>query len=328
VPRPRHALLGGSKCAQLSHGLALPCTLQVPIFQLLGKFNGVYETDEVLAGRRQFRLTRCSPLPAEPRLLQALRCWAGLILTAGTGQGRAQHRSQHALMQVAALHDAAHAALHQEQLLRREEPHPGELPSEKPGAERRDPSALRYCSHVQHCALAAQHCWSPVHSMTAGGCQLLPQAGWQAQQLRCAVLTADAGKGGAPLPSKYDLIANIVHEGSRTSAQTGSYKLHVQRQSEQQWYEVQDLVVNDILPQVGNECGSAAHPVVLAAMRLAVACKCCMASSSTLTGITPCLLLQMVALSEAYMQVYELKREQPAGQQQGGQEQQATAMQM
>eukprot|EP01024_Parvocaulis_polyphysoides_P050675 TRINITY_DN493_c0_g2_i5.p1 TRINITY_DN493_c0_g2~~TRINITY_DN493_c0_g2_i5.p1 ORF type:complete len:316 (-),score=46.55 TRINITY_DN493_c0_g2_i5:265-1212(-) len=61
--------------------------------------------------------------------------------------------------------------------------------------------------------------------------------------------------------TKYDLTCNIVHEGK---AQGGQYKIHVHRRAEDQWYQVQDLSVQDLLPQI-------------------------------------------VALSEAYMQVYERK---------------------
>mmetsp|Transcript_4482 Transcript_4482/g.9640 ORF Transcript_4482/g.9640 Transcript_4482/m.9640 type:complete len:537 (-) Transcript_4482:876-2486(-) len=69
-----------------------------------------------------------------------------------------------------------------------------------------------------------------------------------------------------PLPpdaasSKYDLVANVVHDGK---AGEGTYRAHVHRKVEEIWYEVQDLRVVDILPQ-------------------------------------------MVALSESYFQVYELK---------------------
>ena len=71
-----------------------------------------------------------------------------------------------------------------------------------------------------------------------------------------------AGKGDNVLPSKYDLIGNVVHDGKPGAG--GTYRLHVHRKSEDAWYEVQDLRVTDILPQ-------------------------------------------MVALSETYMQVYELK---------------------
>ena len=54
-----------------------------------------------------------------------------------------------------------------------------------------------------------------------------------------------------PLPqgqsAVYDLVANIVHEGD---LQGGSYKVHVHRKSEGAWYEVQDLRLLDVLPQV------------------------------------------------------------------------------
>ncbi|XP_057544297.1 uncharacterized protein LOC130823624 [Amaranthus tricolor] len=72
-----------------------------------------------------------------------------------------------------------------------------------------------------------------------------------------------APKSNEKLRSKYDLIANIVHEGKPSE---GSYRVFVQRKSEEQWYEVQDLHVSETLPQ-------------------------------------------MVALSEAYMQVYELQQQ-------------------
>ncbi|KAL5769247.1 hypothetical protein ACOSP7_015807 [Xanthoceras sorbifolium] len=61
------------------------------------------------------------------------------------------------------------------------------------------------------------------------------------------------------LRSKYDLIANIVHDGK---PEEGFYRVFVQRKSEELWYEMQDLHVSETLPQ-------------------------------------------MVALSEAYMQIYE-----------------------
>lgn len=66
-------------------------------------------------------------------------------------------------------------------------------------------------------------------------------------------------KANARLRSKYDLIANIVHDGKPGE---GSYRVFVQRKSEEIWYEMQDLHVAETLPQ-------------------------------------------MVALSEAYMQIYE-----------------------
>uniref|UniRef100_A0A2P2L0W7 Ubiquitin specific protease 39 and snrnp assembly factor n=1 Tax=Rhizophora mucronata TaxID=61149 RepID=A0A2P2L0W7_RHIMU len=66
------------------------------------------------------------------------------------------------------------------------------------------------------------------------------------------------------LRSKYDLVANIVHDGK---PKEGSYRVFVQRKSEELWYEMQDLHVSETLPQ-------------------------------------------MVALSEAYLQIYELQQQQ------------------
>ncbi|KAK6265074.1 hypothetical protein SCA6_020508 [Theobroma cacao] len=66
-------------------------------------------------------------------------------------------------------------------------------------------------------------------------------------------------KENEKLRTKYDLIANIVHDGKPDE---GLYRVFVQRKSEELWYEMQDLHVSETLPQ-------------------------------------------MVALSEAYMQIYE-----------------------
>uniref|UniRef100_A0A0E0ES25 USP domain-containing protein n=1 Tax=Oryza meridionalis TaxID=40149 RepID=A0A0E0ES25_9ORYZ len=66
-------------------------------------------------------------------------------------------------------------------------------------------------------------------------------------------------KDSEKLRSKYDLIANVVHDGKPGE---GCYRVFVQRKSEEAWYEMQDLHVTETLPQ-------------------------------------------MVALSEAYMQIYE-----------------------
>ncbi|VVA17155.1 PREDICTED: U4/U6 U5 tri-snRNP-associated [Prunus dulcis] len=49
------------------------------------------------------------------------------------------------------------------------------------------------------------------------------------------------------LHSKYDLIANIVHDGKPGE---GSYRAFVQRKSEELWYEMQDLHVSETLPQM------------------------------------------------------------------------------
>ncbi|KAK4439419.1 U4/U6.U5 tri-snRNP-associated protein 2 [Sesamum alatum] len=49
------------------------------------------------------------------------------------------------------------------------------------------------------------------------------------------------------LRTKYDLIANIVHDGKPGE---GSYRVFVQRKSEELWYEMQDLHVSETLPQM------------------------------------------------------------------------------
>lgn len=61
----------------------------------------------------------------------------------------------------------------------------------------------------------------------------------------------------------YDLVANIVHDGEPGK---GTYRVHVLHKGTGKWYEMQDLHVTDILPQ-------------------------------------------MITLTEAYIQIYELKRE-------------------
>uniref|UniRef100_A0A6N2K0P0 USP domain-containing protein n=1 Tax=Salix viminalis TaxID=40686 RepID=A0A6N2K0P0_SALVM len=47
------------------------------------------------------------------------------------------------------------------------------------------------------------------------------------------------------LRSKYDLIADIVHDGKPNE---GLYRVFVQRKSEELWYEMQDLHVSETLP--------------------------------------------------------------------------------
>ncbi|EEC46773.1 predicted protein [Phaeodactylum tricornutum CCAP 1055/1] len=51
---------------------------------------------------------------------------------------------------------------------------------------------------------------------------------------------------GMTVRQKYDLVANITHE---SPADDGHYKCHVQHQATRQWYEIQDLHVQEIMPQ-------------------------------------------------------------------------------
>lgn len=45
----------------------------------------------------------------------------------------------------------------------------------------------------------------------------------------------------------YDLIANIVHDGEPNK---GSYRVHILHKGTGMWYEMQDLHVIDVLPQM------------------------------------------------------------------------------
>lgn len=48
---------------------------------------------------------------------------------------------------------------------------------------------------------------------------------------------------------KYDLVANIVHDGL-PAAGKGTYRCHVHKKGTSHWYEIQDLNVTEILPQM------------------------------------------------------------------------------
>lgn len=45
----------------------------------------------------------------------------------------------------------------------------------------------------------------------------------------------------------YDLVANIVHDGEPDK---GTYRVHILHRGTGQWYELQDLHVTQILPQM------------------------------------------------------------------------------
>lgn len=45
---------------------------------------------------------------------------------------------------------------------------------------------------------------------------------------------------------KYDLLANIVHEGKPES---GTYRVQVRHKPTDEWFDIQDLHVNNIMPQ-------------------------------------------------------------------------------
>ena len=60
------------------------------------------------------------------------------------------------------------------------------------------------------------------------------------------------------LTNNYDLVANITHhspaevgkEGQRDPLEEGSYRCHIQHKASRQWYETQDLHVQETMPQL------------------------------------------------------------------------------
>ncbi|KAJ3158055.1 hypothetical protein HDU89_000438 [Geranomyces variabilis] len=48
--------------------------------------------------------------------------------------------------------------------------------------------------------------------------------------------------------TRYDLVANICHEG--LSAASGSYRVHVHDRAKDQWFQIQDLFVEEVMPQM------------------------------------------------------------------------------
>lgn len=60
-------------------------------------------------------------------------------------------------------------------------------------------------------------------------------------------LAEDAKEKHKDVNTSYDLIANVVHEGLPTS---GIYKVHVLHKGSNNWYEMQDLHVSKVLPEI------------------------------------------------------------------------------
>lgn len=62
-----------------------------------------------------------------------------------------------------------------------------------------------------------------------------------------AVVPVQQKKNAGQPSAKFDLVANVCHDGK---AGQGTYRLHVHRKVEDGWYEVQDLRVVEVLPQI------------------------------------------------------------------------------
>ncbi|KAI9192957.1 uncharacterized protein BJ171DRAFT_611077 [Polychytrium aggregatum] len=56
-------------------------------------------------------------------------------------------------------------------------------------------------------------------------------------------------EGDTGVETRYDLVANICHEGKPGSG-SGTYKVHVYCKGKDQWFQIQDLIVEEIMPQM------------------------------------------------------------------------------
>lgn len=48
----------------------------------------------------------------------------------------------------------------------------------------------------------------------------------------------------------YDLIANVVHDGEASAGGKGTYRVFVLHKGTSKWFEMQDLHVTEVLPQM------------------------------------------------------------------------------
>ncbi|EDV22247.1 U4/U6.U5 tri-snRNP-associated protein 2 [Trichoplax sp. H2] len=62
-------------------------------------------------------------------------------------------------------------------------------------------------------------------------------------------LSSDPAVQDAHPVTTYNLVANIIHDG-QPGAGKGIYRVHLRHRGSKQWYQVQDLHVEDILPQI------------------------------------------------------------------------------
>ena len=122
-----------------------------------------------------------------------------------------------------------------------------------------------------------------------------------------------AGKDGQPIASKYDLAANIVHEGKAGAGQ-GLYRVHIQRKASSVALFVGGgaaqaqlpgclpgcvhlLAATSTSPKSRSKPSLRFHPAQVEDVWYEV-------QDLRVTEVLP----QMVALSETYIQVYELKQ--------------------
>jgi U4/U6.U5 tri-snRNP-associated protein 2 len=64
-----------------------------------------------------------------------------------------------------------------------------------------------------------------------------------------SIILVTTDPNAANVGTHYDLLANISHEG-KAEAGKGTYKVHVRHRGTEQWYQIQDLIVEEIMPQM------------------------------------------------------------------------------
>ena len=176
---------------------------QVAIFEILHKYDGVKVHDDVKLGRRRYKITRL------PRFMaMQMKRFTKNNFYVGYPHGL--------LWQLLWRQPSTSLAHRLDFYAGGEEPDYCELPSEEPAAEGRHRGSKRYAM-----------------TLTTSGVLCTSELGhgrWRFplhHGVICAImLVLGAGVDGQPVLSKYDLLANIVHDGK---AGEGSYRLHVHR---------------------------------------------------------------------------------------------------
>eukprot|EP00615_Pteridomonas_danica_P001387 CAMPEP_0114336228 /NCGR_PEP_ID=MMETSP0101-20121206/5568_1 /TAXON_ID=38822 ORGANISM="Pteridomonas danica, Strain PT" /NCGR_SAMPLE_ID=MMETSP0101 /ASSEMBLY_ACC=CAM_ASM_000211 /LENGTH=285 /DNA_ID=CAMNT_0001468083 /DNA_START=806 /DNA_END=1663 /DNA_ORIENTATION=+ len=84
------------------------------------------------------------------------------------------------------------------------------------------------------------------------------KVGWEGCVEKADLIDQVNSKVLAKIITKYDLLANVCHDsppGQKKESQmspldAGSYRVHIQNKATEQWYEIQDLHVQETMPQL------------------------------------------------------------------------------
>ena len=124
-----------------------------------------------------------------------------------------------------------------------------------------------------------------------------PVKNWEVKE---AIPVPSLKPDGPPQPSKYNLVANVCHDGK---AGEGVYRCHINRAAEDMWYENQDLSVVEVLPQMValSEAYLQVTKICSAAVFRWSHCCCIMDKCHFFTEI--------LHAPDAHKQVYELQKQ-------------------